>query len=171
MKIRPIAKYLILLLPLLLLLLPACGVYSFTGASIDGKNVYFHTLENRARNVMPSLAASMTDKLRNRILSQTGLAPVTSETADYDISGYISGYDVSVSGVQNTQTASTNRLTITIQIDFKNRKDPKGSFTQSFSRFADFSATQALQNVENRLIDDIGGQLADDIFNKAFVNW
>jgi hypothetical protein len=166
----PVVHTVYILLPLLLLL-GSCGVYSFTGASIEGKNINFHTLENRARNVMPSLSATMTDKIRNRILTQTGLAPVTTETADYDLSGFISNYEVSVTSAQNTQTASLNRLTITIQVDFKNRKNPKTSFTQSFTRFADFSATQALQSVENRLIDEIGTLLADDIFNKAFVNW
>lgn len=149
----------------------SCGVYSFTGASIEGKTINFHTFENRARNVVPSLTATLTDKIRNRILSQTGLAPTNSEEADYDLSGTISAYEVTVTGVQNTQTASLNRLTITVQVDFKNRKNPKSSFKQSFSRFSDFAATQALQNVENQLIEEIGRQLADDIFNKAFVNW
>lgn len=149
----------------------SCGVYSFTGASIEGKTINFHTFENRARNVVPSLTATLTDKIRNRILSQTGLAPTNSEEADYDLSGTISAYEVTVTGVQNTQTASLNRLTITVQVDFKNRKNPKSSYKQSFSRFSDFAATQALQNVENQLIEEIGRQLADDIFNKAFVNW
>lgn len=161
------------LLLLLLAILPAsgCGVYSFTGASVEGKNINFHTFENRARNIMPTLSATLTDKIRNRILSQTGLSPTNSDEADYDVSGFITGYDVSVTGVQNTQTASLNRLTITISVDFVNRKNPKSSFKQSFSRFSDFAASQALQNVENQLIDEIGKQLADDIFNKAFVNW
>jgi hypothetical protein len=151
--------------------LASCGVYSFTGASIDGKSINFHTLENRARNVVPSLSATLTDKIRNRILSQTGLSPTNSDESDYDVSGSIISYEVTVTGVQNTQTASLNRLTVSIQIDFVNRKNPKSSFKQSFSRFADFAATQTLQNVENQLIDEIGRQLADDIFNKAFVNW
>jgi uncharacterized membrane protein YheB (UPF0754 family) len=138
---------------------------------VEGKNINFHTLDNRARNVVPSLTATLTDKIRNRILSQTGLAPTNSDEADYDISGAIIAYNVSVTGVQNTQTASLNRLTITVQIDFVNKKNPKASFKQSFSRFSDFAATQALQNVENQLIEEIGKQLADDIFNKAFVNW
>ena len=128
-------------------------------------------LDNRARNVMPVLSATLTTKIRNRILSQTGLSPVNTEDADYDISGYISAYDVSVTAVQNTQTASLNRLTISVQIEFKNRKNAKGSFSQSFTRFSDFAASQALQTVENKLIEEIGTQLADDIFNKAFVNW
>lgn len=164
-------KHLVFISILFSLFLSSCGVYSFTGASVEGKNINFHTLENRARNVVPSLTATLTDKIRNRILSQTGLAPTNSDEADYDISGAIVGYDVTVTGVQNTQTASMNRLTITVQIEFVNRKNAKSSYKQSFSRFSDFAATQALQNVENQLIDEIGKQLADDIFNKAFVNW
>lgn len=169
--INPNKNLALISLLLITILQYSCGVYSFTGASVEGKNINFHTFENRARNVMPSLNATLTDKIRNRILSQTGLAPTSSEESDYDLSGSIVGYDVTVTGIQNTQTASQNRLTISIQVDFVNRKNPKASFKQNFSRFADFAATQALQNVENQLIDEIGRQLADDIFNKAFVNW
>lgn len=165
------SKHLALCALLLTILCSACGVYSFTGASVEGKTINFHMLDNRARNVMPVLSATLTTKIRNRILSQTGLSPVNTEDADYDISGYISAYDVSVTAVQNTQTASLNRLTISVQIEFKNRKNAKGSFSQSFTRFSDFAASQALQTVENKLIEEIGTQLADDIFNKAFVNW
>lgn len=158
-------------IPAILLTLTGCGVYSFTGASIDGKNIYIHTLDNKARNVVPTLSPSLTSKIRSRILSQTGLAPVNSEDADYDISGSITAYNVTVTGVQNTQTASTNRLTISIQIKFENRLDEKANFTETFSRFADFPATQTLQSAEAGLIEEIGDQLANDIFNKAFVNW
>lgn len=162
---------LLFLLPLFLICLSGCGVYSFTGANIEGKTINMHVLENKARNVVPTLSPTLTSKIRSRILSQTGLSPVTADNADYDVSGTITGYEVTISGVQNTQQASQNRLTITVNIDFKNRKNPKADFTQSFSRFQDFAATQTLQAAEGKLIEDIGNQLADDIFNKAFVNW
>ncbi len=164
-------RALLFFIPALILTLSGCGVYSFTGASIDGKNINIHTLDNKARNVVPTLSPSLTSKIRSRILSQTGLAPVNSEDADYDISGAITAYNVTVTGVQNTQTASTNRLTIAIQIKFQNRLDDKAGFTETFSRFADFPATQTLQSAEAGLIEEIGDQLANDIFNKAFVNW
>ncbi len=128
-------------------------------------------LENRARNVVPSLSATLTDKIRSKILSQTGLSPNTSDNADYDISGNITTYEVTVTGVANVQTATKNRLTIGVQIIFKNKLNPKANFTQTFTRFSDFDASQTLQNVETALIEDIGNQLSDDIFNKAFVNW
>lgn len=168
MKMR-VGYWLLLMVPVLLL--AGCGIYSFSGATIEGKNINIHQLENKARNVVPSLSSTLTDKLRSRILSQTGLAPVTKDDADYDMSGSITTYEVSVTGAQNTQVASKNRLTISINITFKNRINDKASFTQTFNRFADFDASQLLQNVENTLIEDIGNQLADDIFNKAFVNW
>ena len=156
---------------LLLFILSSCGVYSFTGASIEGKTINIKVLENRAQNVVPTLSATLTDKLRSRILSQTGLAPQNNDATDYELSGAITMYQVTVSGVQNTQQASQNRLTITVQVNFVNRINEKGSFNQSFTRFADFPATQTLQAAEPGLIEEIGNQLADDIFNKAFVNW
>jgi hypothetical protein len=155
----------------LLFILAGCGVYSFTGATIEGKNINIHLFENRARNVVPSLSATLTDKIRSRILSQTGLSPVNTNDADYDLSGNITAYDVTVTGAQNTQQATKNRLTISVAVTFKNRLNEKANFTQTFTRFSDFDATQTLQNVEGALINDIGNQLADDIFNKAFVNW
>lgn len=161
----------ILLSFLFLPMLAGCGIYSFSGATIEGKNINIHLLENKAQNVVPSLASTLTDKLRSRILSQTGLAPVSTDDADYDMSGAITSYTVTVSAAQNVQTATKNRLTLSVNIKFKNRKNEKANFTQVFTRFSDFDASQTLQNVENALIDDIGNQLADDIFNKAFVNW
>ncbi len=148
-----------------------CGIYSLSGASITGKTINIRTLENRALNVVPTLSQTLTDKLRNRILSQTGLAAVNTEDADYDMSGTITNYSQTISGMQSTSVSSQNRLTITIEIDFKNRIDEKASFKQSFTRFADFPASQQLISVEASLIESIGNEIADDIFNKAFVNW
>ncbi len=148
-----------------------CRVYSFSGASIEGKNINIHQLDNRARNVVPSLSSTLTQKIRRRILSQTGLSPVTSDEADYDITGTITAYEVTVTAAQGVQVATKNRLTISMEVTFKNRLNEKADFTQTFTRFSDFNATQLLQSVEGALIEDIGNQLADDIFNKAFVNW
>ena len=159
------------MLPFFLLSSAGCGIYSFSGATIEGKNINIHQLENKAPNIVPSLASTLTDKIKSRILSQTGLAPVNKDDADYDMSGAITTYAVSVTNVSGAQVATKNRLTVGIQIVFKNRLNDKASYTQTFTRFADFDASQILQSVENKLIEDIGNQLADDIFNKAFVNW
>ncbi|WP_345078078.1 LptE family protein [Nemorincola caseinilytica] len=159
------------LLCILLLPLAGCKVYSFSGATIEGKTINIHQLENKARNVVPSLSATLSQKIQRRILSQTGLKPVTDDDADYDMTGQITAYEVTVTAAQGVQVATKNRLTISVQIEFKNRLNEKANFSQTFTRFSDFNASQMLQSVEGALIEDIGNQLADDIFNKAFVNW
>jgi hypothetical protein len=151
--------------------LSGCRVYSFSGATIEGKTINIHQMENRARNIVPSLSATLTDKIRRRILSQTGLKPVNSDEPDYDISGKITTYEVTVTAAQGVQQATRNRLTIAVEVTFDNKLNEKANFTQTFTRFSDFSASQTIQSVESALIEDIGNQLADDIFNKAFVNW
>lgn len=148
-----------------------CGIYSLSGATIEGKTINVPAFENRAANVVPSLASELSNKIRDRVLSQTGLTAVNSPEVDYELKGTITRYDVSISGVQSNTAASQNRLTITVSIEFVNHLNEKDNFKSSFSRFADFPASASLQNVEQGLIDEIGKELADDIFNRAFVNW
>jgi hypothetical protein len=159
------------ILGLLLVLFGSCGVYSFTGAAIEGKTINVHFIENNARTVVPSLSPTFTEKLRQRILSLSSLSQINSDKADHDISGVITGYDVSVASVSGQELSSKNRLTITVAIEYKNLANEKANFSQNFSRFMDFNADQNIQNVELKLISDISDQLADDIFNKTFVNW
>lgn len=153
------------------LLLASCGIYSLSGAAIEGKTIQIHFIENNARIVAPSLSPTLTEKLRQRIVSQTSLTQVNSDKADYDLSGQISSYEVTVAALTGTETSAKNRLSVTISIVFQNKINEKQSFTQSFTRFKDFSAEQNIQTVESSLIEDIAVNLADDVFNRAFVNW
>ena len=105
-------------------------------------NIHIHQLENKSPNIVPSLSSTLTEKLRSRILSQTGLSPVTKDDADYDMTGSITTYAVSVTGATGVQTASKNRLTISVLVTFKNRINEKSNFSQTFTRFADFDASQ-----------------------------
>ena len=152
-------------------LFEACHVYSFTGAAIEGKTINIHFIDNQARNNVPALSATFTEKLRQRILSQTSLSQLNSEKTDYDLSGKITNYDVTVASISGNETSAANRLTISVFIEFKNILNEKSNFQQSFSRFADFSSNKNLQSIETQLISEISDQLVDDIFNKSFVNW
>ncbi|MEZ5045475.1 MAG: LptE family protein [Chitinophagaceae bacterium] len=151
--------------------LAQCGVYSFTGAAIEGKTINIHYIDNNALNIAPSLSPTFTEKLRQRILSQTSLSQLNNDQTDYDLSGMITNYEISVAAISGNDLSEKNRLTISVEIEFINRLNEKNNFTQRFSRFADFDAQQNIQSIESQLINDISTQLVDDIFNKAFVNW
>lgn len=149
-----------------------CKVYSFSGASIspDTKTVNVSYFENNAALVVPTLSQSLTESLKDRIISQTGLQMLRSD-ADLMFEGQITDYSVRPLAIQGNETAAQNRLSISVKVQFTNVKDESKNFNQTFTRYADFPGATNLADVENDLIRAINTQLIDDIFNKAFVNW
>lgn len=160
------------LIILISLSLSACKIYSFSGASIspDTKTVFVGYIENNSALVNPTLSQSLTESLKDRIVSQTGLSLVRT-SADIEFEGNIIDYTVKPIAIQGNEYASQNRLTISVKIKFVNNKDESKNFEQTFTRYSDYPGTSNLANVESELIKTINTQLIDDIFNKAFVNW
>ncbi len=95
---------------------------------------------------------------------------VQNESPDYDISGEITGYDVTTSGISQQQ-AATNRLIVTVRLVFKNRLDATKNFETTVSRNFDFSASLSLSQAETELTPSIIQNMVDEIFNKIFSNW
>src|SRR6187402_3773107 len=154
-------------------LLSGCKVYKFNQASIppEIKTVRVQFIENKARYNNPQLSPQLTDKLRQKIVSQTKLTQVNNDNADYDISGSITQYDVSTSGISN-QKVATNRLTVSVSLILKNRKTPGAEDKNiSASRNFDFSASLTLDQAQRQLNDEIIRNLTDEIFNQLFSNW
>jgi Lipopolysaccharide-assembly len=161
------------LLLLILTLFDGCGIYSFTGASIDYskiKTINIHYFPNRAEIIIPTLAQQLTDALIDKFRSQTKLRLVNG-TADVALEGEITGYNTVSAAIQGNDKPAQNRLTITIRVKFTNNVKPEESFDQSFSRFETYGSAQSITTVESQLILTILDQLTEDIFNKAFVNW
>jgi hypothetical protein len=153
-------------------LLAFSSCYSFKDVSIppEVKTVKINYIENRARIVNPQLSQRLTDKLRQKIVNQTRLSQTNNDDAHYDISGQITDYYVTTSGISNQQAAS-NRLNVTVHLIFKNRLDDKKNFEADLTRNFDFSATKSLSAAEAELTDLIVQNMTDEIFNRIFSNW
>jgi len=149
----------------------SCGAYSFSGASVPDsiKTVKVNFLENKARYINPQLSPRLTDRVKQKISNQTKLSPTNGDNAHYEISGYISDYSVTTSGISNQQTVN-NRLTVGVHISLNNHLAGK---TEEYdvSRSFEFSANSSLQAAEAALLDEIIRGLTDDIFNRIFSNW
>ncbi len=149
--------------------------YSFKDTSpipADITTFRVNLFENRARYVNPTIAPALTEKLRQKIISQTRLRETKNDDANYDISGYVADYSVTTSGVQNQQ-ASSNRLNVTFHLIFKNTvdPDPAKSFETDLTSNYDFPASQTLQQAESDKMDNILKTVTDAIFNKIFSIW
>jgi len=149
----------------------SCGVYTMKDVSIPAeiKTVKLNFIENKARYVNPQLSPQLTDKLQQKIVSQTRLQRVTTDDADWVISGKITDYSISTSGISNQQV-STNRLTVSATIELKDNVNQK---TQDYSasRSFEFPATQTIQQAEATLGTEIIRGLSEEIFNRIFSNW
>jgi hypothetical protein len=149
----------------------ACGVYTFKDISIpaDIKTVKVNFIENKARLVNPRLSPAITDRLQQKIVGQTKLTRTNNEDADWVISGAVTDYSVSTSGI-SAQQASTNRLTVVVQISLRDNKLGKTS-DYSVNKSFDFSASKTLQQAESELGEDLIKGITDEIFNRIFSNW
>lgn len=160
--------------PLLLVLLLGSvlfsGCYSFKDVTIppEVKTIRIQYIENRAPYINPQLAPQLNDRLRQKITNQTRLTIVQTDDADYDVSGKITNYSVSTSGISQQQTA-INRLTVAVSIHFVNHKGEAEDY--NLSRNFDFSANLSLQQAESQLNEDIIKNMVDEIFNRLFSNW
>lgn len=158
---------------IMLTMMSATCKYSFKDVSpipAEIKTFSIVQFDNRARYVNPQLASELTEAVRQKVVNQTRLRPVTGEMGDYDISGYVSDYSVTTSGVGNQQ-ATTNRLNVSFHLVFKNTQDATKNFETDVSTSYDFSAGKTLQQGEQEIGDKIIKNVSDAIFNKIFSNW
>ncbi|MCF6185254.1 MAG: LPS assembly lipoprotein LptE [Bacteroidales bacterium] len=165
-------KKIIFILTGISVLFSQCGIYSFSGASLDPKdktvNVKF--FQNRAAIINPNLSQLFTEQLKDRFVSQTKLELVDFN-GDLTFEGEITGYNTKPIAITQNEQAESNRLTITVHVKYTSINNPKFNFDSSFSRYADYESSKLLTDVEDDLTAQIVNELIDDIFNKSVVNW
>ncbi len=152
--------------------LQSCKIYSFSGANIssDIKTVTVDIFENKAPNAPVYYNQTLTDKLKFKLVSEANLRQVTAG-GDVYFKGSVVSYSVAALAPTAQTRTGVNRLNITVHVDFVNNKDAKDKWSENFTRYAEFPATELLNNREGQLIEEINKQLIDDIFNRAFVKW
>jgi len=145
--------------------------YGFKDVSIPDsiKTVKVKYIDNHARYINPQLSPRLTDKLRQKIVSQTKLSQTNSDNADWEISGFVSDYSFITSAISGQQAAN-NRLTVGLHITLNDRKS-EDVREYDVSRNFEFKGNQSFQQAEASLLEEMVRTLTDEIFNKLFSNW
>jgi len=154
------------------IIIPGCGVYSFTGASIppEAKTISVLYFPNKALMVQPMLSKSVTEALQDKFRSESSLS-IVQRNGDLAVEGEITGYDTQPIAIQGNQTAALNRLTVTVNVRFRNRFEEKANFETTFSRYRDYASNLSLSSAEQQYLPSIIEELVQDIYNKCVVNW
>lgn len=150
----------------------SCGIYSFSGTSIqpDVKTITIPYVEYSALRVNPALSNDLTEALKDKYRKLTRLEEVDVD-GDLELVCTVTGYDVKAVAVTADEMASQNRLTVTVKVEFSNRKYPEDDVSNSFSAYEDFDATMSLDAVEAGLCETIIDKLVEDIFNATVAQW
>ena len=163
MKIITIIVYIVLI---------SCNIYSFSGASIsnDVKSFSVDYINSQTTNSI-FFKSINNRKLQTLILNQTDLSLEEKSIADLNFKGTIIKYEIKPIAITSNETTAKNRLTINLKLEYVNNKNKDLNYTSTFTRYRDFESSVNFSDVELVLIEEITKELAEDIFNKAFVNW
>ena len=154
------------------LVLSSCSVYNFTGTGkIDANSFQVNYFQNNAPLVEPGIERTFTQRLQNLIQNQTNLNLV-SVNGDLIYEGEIIDYRITPMTATADQRASQNRLTITLNIRFTNRKKEADNFEKRFSFFFDYPAnSQPTGAVLTEALDVIFERITQDVFNESLAKW
>ena len=146
--------------------------YSFKGTSISPtiNTFYVDTFNDRSSNAPPTIGQDFSNLLIRKIQTESRLDP-SDVNPDIEFKGTIQSFVVTAEAPQPGEEVSFNRLTIAVVVEYIDHQNEEENWQSRFSFFNDFSNDVNLIDVQEELIDNIGDQLVEDIFNKAFTNW
>ncbi len=165
-------KIYIFVLLLTLPMLNSCNIYNFTGAKVDAKTFQVNFFQNSADLVEPGIDRKFTQKLQNLIQDQTNLS-LTNAGGELVFEGEITDYRIEPMTATADQKAAQNRLTITVNVRFTNKKKEADDFdNKKFSFFKDYPGNEQLAGgALSAALDEIFERIIQDIFNASLAKW
>lgn len=153
-------------------LLYGCAFYSFTGATIPQhiETVSIPLAEDLTSNPIADLGGSLTERLIDRFVGQTRLQLSTDEAqGDALLRSEIRQYAVQPAAVGGQDTATLNRLTISVSATYMDQAEEQEVFQRSFSSSVEYDPADLAS--EEEAAAEILDNIADDIFTEATSNW
>ena len=162
------------ILILLIVLSGGCLRYSFTGVSIpaDISTIYIPFFSDNSSSGLNNLSDQLNEALINRFVNQTRLQLVDSEDqADIILNGTITGYSNQPFSVSGDQTASLNRVQITVNGTFLYTRDEDPIWNRSFTGQAEYDPSENPLEGEISAATDAMDRIAQNMFNDSVGRW
>lgn len=177
-KIQTVPTLISLLAALIFLLAPTGCTLKFNDISVppEIKTIRIQQFDNQAAYINPRLSPGLTERLRQKIVSQTKLTQTNNEDAQMNITGIVREYSITTTGISTNSTTgqkqtTVNRLTVAVQVYVTKPNDTGQPEEILVSRSFDFGANLSIQAAENQLLDEMVRNLTDEIFNRIFSKW
>lgn len=164
-------KFIIFSLTLVLIIFSGCGIYSFTGASIPPhlKKIFIPVFQDRTASGILTLKEDLSNQLSQKILTQSSLELGTGQVADSRLDGTITSYSNQPYVVSQGVTATTNRISLTVNIIYRDLVKRETIWETNFTQFSEYTIGNI--SSEQAAVEDVISKLTEDIFSKVVSNW
>lgn len=162
------------LLLTLILVQSGCLRYSFTGVSIPANvsTIYIPFFQDNSSSGLANLSDQLNAALVNRFVNQTRLRLVSdSDQADIVMEGAITGYTNRPFSVAGDQTASLNRVQITVRATYQYADEDRPRWSKSFTGQAEYDPAENPLDGELEAASEAMQQVAQNMFNDSVGRW
>ena len=154
--------------------LSGCAVYSFSGASIPShlETIAIPIAQDNSSSPVNRLGTDLTNLLTDRFVDRTSLSLTTDDSgADALLAARIQRYTNEHTGVSGDERATTNEVTLEVQVRYVDQKEDEELVSQTFRGAASYDPAEAGLEGERQAARNALENAADDIFSTATSNW
>ena len=150
----------------------SCCSYSFTGASVPEhlKTIAVPVADDRSGAGEPGLRELFTSKLTQKFIDDNTLRVTDRVNANATIDCTISSFSDAPAVVSGGENVTTRRITIGVQVIYKDLVKRKTIFEQNFSNYGDYNASGGLTE-KNTAMGVAVDKITEDILLAAVSGW
>jgi len=149
-----------------------CCVYSFSGASVPKhlKTIAIPQTLDRSGSGEPGLGELFTSKLTQKFVDDNTLQIANKSNADATLTCIISSLNDAPSVVSAGESVTARRITISVQVTYKDMVKRKTIFEKSFSGYGDYASTSSI-SARRTAIESAIDNITDDILLDTVSGW
>ena len=149
-----------------------CCTYSFTGSSVPEhlKTISIPIAEDRSGAGIPNLRESLTEELVNKFIEDNSLQVSDRSGSDAILECTITSVSDAPSIVSAGENVSFRRVTITVNVTYKDMVKRKTVFDKSFSNYGDYEPGGDISQRDNAITQAIDN-ITEDILLAVVSGW
>jgi len=149
-----------------------CGVYSFTGASVPEhlKTIAIPVAEDKSPAAIPGLRELLTEDIIQKFINDNSLQVTERSRADATLECVITSVTDAPAIVSAGEQISSRRLTINVNVVYKDLVQKKTIFENSFNNYGDYVPGEVENNRESA-IESAVDKISEDILLAVVSGW
>lgn len=165
-------SYLLLIVIVAITMFESCS-YSFSGASVPPhlKTIYITVFQDRSGSGEFNLGDRVTRQLTQKFIDDNTLMVSDRTNANAVLDGSITSLTDAPSTISGGEKVSSRRVTLNVQIIYKDLVKKQTIFERSFSNYGDYTVGGEITNARKAAIETAIDKITEDILLGVVSNW